>query len=846
MGERVALGPRAVNARLRTHLREALERKVDAHGLVVWDDPAREYGPEAAAAVCPDDTAFMPFEGSWYELRRAIEGQLAGESPPRLLIYIPADGVAEDPLAEVRDAGSSFKLRLETLLRQALIGELTDARLAELGRSARTMIEAEAALEDGAAVGDVRLVSLLGSADAIQMALAVLASERDDEIAAERAWGEVTDFFTRTIGGKLSGEGDDLRLAVTRHLLLCELHEKLDGLPAELQAGFAEPQREQLRRAIAIADAWRRDRHRVGAYARLATSADRDLSLERTLSWEPALAAVDAAPGIERLALREAVRELATEELASARRLARDRLDASLWSRLPLEGAPGAEVWGARWRVVEAVAALRERVNALAIPGGDAAQLLGWYSQEGRDVDRAHRRLELALTELDVEEDLEEGIGVARSAYEEWLDRLLQRFTAAAAAEGIEPGSLVSQSRVHRQYVRNREEPVAYIWVDALRYELGVDLAEKLRPTCARVELHPAIALAPTITPVGMAALCPDAENGVELDMKASGKLSVRVAGSEVLDVPARVERLRAAHGTVVDIQLSDLVSRGEREIAGIINGASLVLVRSQEIDAAGETGMLATSWDAFDSTVQQLVRAVARLGQAGVRRVVISADHGFVALSRGLRPDRLVDGPSGGAGARHARAWIGRGGTTTPATVRVPLASAGVAGDLDLIVPAHLAVFRGPWTRQFFHGGLSPEELVVPVIVAETQRLPDSAGRSVDIEVAGRRLTTGAFSTTLTFQPDLFSSDAKIRLEARRRGRKDPSARVVSGDGHDPETGTVHLADAPAVLTCRVTENLARGEEVELLAFDARTDQLLGRTTVPVAAAINVEEELS
>ena len=134
----------------------------------------------------------------------------------------------------------------------------------------------------------------------------------------------------------------------------------------------------------------------------------------------------------------------------------------------------------------------------------------------------------------------------------------------------------------------------------------------------------------------------------------------------------------------------------------------------------------------------------------------------------------------------------------------------------------------------------------MIPVIVAETQRLPDSAGRSVEIEVAGGRLTTGAFSTKLIFQPDLFSSDAEIRLEARRRKRTDPSARVVSGDGYDPATGTIRLGDAPAVLTCRVTENLARGGEVELLAFDARTDQLLGRTCVPVAAAINVEEELS
>ena len=64
--------------RLRAHLQTALTRKVDAHGLVVWDDPAGEYGREVAEAVCPPDTRFAGFEGSWYALRRSIETELAG------------------------------------------------------------------------------------------------------------------------------------------------------------------------------------------------------------------------------------------------------------------------------------------------------------------------------------------------------------------------------------------------------------------------------------------------------------------------------------------------------------------------------------------------------------------------------------------------------------------------------------------------------------------------------------------------------------------------------------------------------------------------------------------------
>jgi hypothetical protein len=163
----------------------------------------------------------------------------------------------------------------------------------------------------------------------------------------------------------------------------------------------------------------------------------------------------------------------------------------------------------------------------------------------------------------------------------------------------------------------------------------------------------------------------------------------------------------------------------------------------------------------------------------------------------------------------------------------------------LDLLVPAHLAVFRGPWTRQFFHGGLSPQELVVPVLVAETRLATEPAGRSVRIEVAGNKLTTGVFSATLELQPDLFASEADVRVQVRRPGGAEPIARAVAGDGYDAETGTVRLGERPAVLTFRLTANLERGEEVEVTVVDARTDRPLGATTVHADAPIVVQEDL-
>ena len=68
--------------------------------------------------------------------------------------------------------------------------------------------------------------------------------------------------------------------------------------------------------------------------------------------------------------------------------------------------------------------------------------------------------------------------------------------------------SLVRQGEIHDRFVANAPGRTAYIWVDALRYELGEELADALRETRDTetndsVRIHAAVAAVPTITSVG-------------------------------------------------------------------------------------------------------------------------------------------------------------------------------------------------------------------------------------------------------------------------------------------------------------------------------------------------------
>src|SRR5204863_4774640 len=116
---------------------------------------------------------------------------------------------------------------------------------------------------------------------------------------------------------------------------------------------------------------------------------------------------------------------------------------------------------------------------------------------------------------------------------------------------------------------------------------------------------------------------------------------------SKVTSVPDRIARLRAAHGDkVLDRTLEVVAGQGEKELKRALGDADLLLVRSQELDAAGESGMLNEAWAQFNAVLDLLRSLVARLGQAGVGWIVIAADHGFVTLSRGLGPNRSITPP--------------------------------------------------------------------------------------------------------------------------------------------------------------------------------------------------------
>lgn len=819
---------------LRGELARILARKVDAHGLVVWNDPAREY-LEVASTLVPSDAEFAQFQGSWYALRRGIDEQVARDTPPRLVVYVPTAPPTEDPLSEVRAMSGELKIRLPTLVTRALTGQLTPARIEMIARTAATLVEAEAALSSDGGT-DVRLITALGTADttAMLVSLIVSGSEALDPALA----CPLAELCMDVVGVELRS-AEPVSEQLFGALLLNDIALALGSAPpGNLATATPKANDRQRQQSRTVLQHVRLSPGGAEAYARLAAVADAQLHLEADLDWDDLLASLPGTTGTEHVAFREVVRLLCSNEWDRAGTIAASRSSASPWVAEP------HSQWRPRWNVVRQLVKLHTSIAADPAPYGSAAEQLLWYADRGWRVDRAHRRLELARTELDSLGDLDELLIRARDAYDTWLDDLLRLFTSAVESSGLDVDALPRHGQVHDRYVGTADgRRVAYIWVDALRLELAHDLKDSLGALSARVHLDAAIAAAPTITQVGMAALLPGAD--VSLSVSVEGDhVEASISGHPVRTVADRVDVLRTSHRKVVDLDLNQAANRAEKELHRDVGDADLILVRSQELDSAGESGMLAAAWSTFEAVTTLLRTVISRLAAAGVERIVVCADHGFIALGQSLGPQRTLDPPAGAVGALKRRCFVGKGGLAAPATVRVPLSSCGVRSDCDITVPRGLAVFRAGGARQFFHGGLSPQELLVPVLVIDVESAPVADQTKIMAQIAGDRITTGVFAATIGMEATLFTSSLRVRATLVRD--RIPVARLVSGDGVDQAADAVDLqADRPSIVTFQVTRNLGPADSVQLLVLDASTGRTLATVRARVAAAVIVEDDL-
>ena len=280
---------------------------------------------------------------------------------------------------------------------------------------------------------------------------------------------------------------------------------------------------------------------------------------------------------------------------------------------------------------------------------------------------------------------------------------------------------------------------VAYLMVDALRYELGVAL-EKLLSEDGPVELQAAYAQLPTITLVGMASLLPGARGNLSLALE-NGAIMPKLAGASVGNVAQRMEAMRKRFGDRFDeMPLNDFV-RGKPKIAETVD---LLVLRSTEIDSQLESNP-ETTLGLIPVTLKLIRVALHKLRGMGFKEAVIVTDHGFFLNAQAEAGDVCIKPQGNWPVTAHDRMMLGNGANDSHSLV-VGAEKVGIRGDFaQVTMPRSMAPYRAG--HLYFHGGASLAEAVVPILVARLklpdQVAPPKANISLSYKNGAKRITS-------------------------------------------------------------------------------------------------------
>jgi hypothetical protein len=846
-----------------SHLFSVITKQVEQHGTVVWFDPELHY-----RHIVPKmdllETTIAVYDGSFFALRHQIDPLLHDEQPPRLLVYVPLEQAdIHNALVELTVAGVVCKpgqqpptrnTRLSIIARNALKGVMSEEAVTAIEKQVEegklNLAELDALADKGKGIAGGVIVTIYGTSIPDEVALAFLTRpDLDQSLLQKKAVPELQLLLQTNldITWPNSSDPSNLRQHLARHLLATELRRELGDelLPALASVPTAvKPAAQET--CQKLAQTWRLRRDLRQSYMNQAAEVAQSLNLGHMPFTLAQLRRLETFLPLEEALQQQVETTLLEQATPDLVHLALTR-QSSFWSEVQPEIQ-------ARWALIATAGQVlleATQINqALLNPKLTASELIAAYASVESpwcELDTQFRHMERRYHNFDFgvdgsHESLNPLITKARQMYMDTGATLTTRFLEQLRNAQFQLPEFPRQTQIYTHKVQPllNQGKTAYVWVDALRFEMGRELAHTLAESFT-VTLEAAVATVPTITEIGMAALLPH-PTPPAIVPAGSGKLALQAGNTIIKNRPDRVKYLRDQSGVpFFEAKLNDLLPKPKKDIQQGIENARLILITSQEIDALCEGDNIPLARRTMDGILHELGRAFQVLVSLGVQTIIVTADHGYL-FGEALSVDMKIDPPGGNTVDLHRRVWVGQGGAASDSYLRARVADFGLGGDLEIAVPWTFAAFKVKGgANAYFHGGLSLQELVIPILTLQSQKTTETALTSEivwTLEPGSAKISTRFYSVQVKgASAGLFNLEPpKVRLEIRAKGQT-ISEPVSASYGFEEATGNVMLTTAatnprslePDTITLMITEDINQ-KTVAVHLFDATSGVELAR----------------
>lgn len=332
-----------------------------------------------------------------------------------------------------------------------------------------------------------------------------------------------------------------------------------------------------------------------------------------------------------------------------------------------------------------------------------------------------------------------------------------------------ERGDIQKQSIFFHYNIKNlymKGNKAVVVISDAMRYEIGEELVSEINSQQRyKASINPLLAAAPTYTQLGMATLLPHDK----LTISSDGNTVFIDDGLSTQGIVNREKILqKAVDGKAICLDSADLLKIKSEELRALIKNNSVIYIYHNLIDREGENNLLKATHDA----IIELINIIKKLGSSNANTIYVTSDHGFLFQESELGPHQYVsDGTVKGKNVHQVsgrRCAIGYDFEESNALMIAKVKDIGFSNEDDLEVAFPNSILRmrvqGANTN-FVHGGLSLQEIIVPLIKVEKARKDDISDVSLQILTNLKVITTG--SVAVTFYQDDYVSDKVQGYEA-------------------------------------------------------------------------------
>jgi uncharacterized protein (TIGR02687 family) len=365
----------------------------------------------------------------------------------------------------------------------------------------------------------------------------------------------------------------------------------------------------------------------------------------------------------------------------------------------------------------------------------------------------------------------------------------------------------------------SRDNKVCVIISDAMRYEVGQELLTLIRQEDRySAEIEPLLAMLPSYTQLGMAALLPH-EKLVIADNETS---TVLVDGNSSQGLANRSKILgEMVRGRATACKADELMTMKGDECRALLRDHDVLYIYHNRIDSTGDKRESEERvFEAVEETLQELIRLIKKLTGANANNLLVTADHGFIYQNRPIEESDFSSEDVQGDQIlfRDRRFVLGKGLSDSSGLRKFTSDQLGLAGDVEVQIPKSINRLRlkGSGSR-FVHGGATLQEVVIPLLKINKKRQSDTSVVEVDIlRGASSVITSGQLA--VNFYQSIPATD-KVQPRVLRAGIYTDSGELVS-DSHE--------------LTFDLTSENPRDRELQVrFVLTRKADEANGREVI-------------